>query len=678
MKISIPRACIFTLVLVSWLLGFAAYSDLQGQTLSPSRHSSQMSGKTGKTRKRHSASTPAQYTYEVLYNFCSLANCADGDEIAGGLIRDAAGNLYGVTNSGGNANPVLGVGAVFELDAAGHETVLHSFCSQPNCADGVEPNSLVMDSAGNLYGTAAAGGANESTFPQSGVVFELEPPGQPGGAWTETVLYNFCSATDCSDGYSPSSIVRDAAGNIYGTTQYGAGAYGTIFELARPSQPGGTWTETVLHVFCPSRPCEDGMIPNGGLIQDAAGNMYGTTMYGPDSNGNPYLPPPLLGTVFQLAPPSQPGGSWTETVIHIFCSLANCADGLGPSAGLIMDAAGNLYGTAGGGTPGGGTVFEFAPPSQPGGAWSETVLYNFCSLANCADGQDPIAALTQDAAGNLFGTTEFGGGNQNVAPGSQLSGTAFELSPPAQAGGVWTETVLYNFCSAGGWNCTDGLNPFAGLLRDPVGNLYGTTWAGGSHGGGTAFMLALPTFTVTGTAVSIDAGATTGNTSTITLNPIGSFTGNVTLTAAITSSPKGAQDLPTLSFAGSNPVSITASSAVTTTLIVSTTAASSAALNSPWLGSRWFPGSTALAFGLIFSVGVCVPKRARKWRTRTGLSCCLLILTVGLLSCGGNSTSGGGTSGTGNSGTTPGTYVVTVSGVSGSTMATGTVTVTVQ
>ena len=356
MKISIPRACIFTLVLVSWLLGFAAYSDLQGQTLSPSRHSSQMSGKTGKTRKRHSASTPAQYTYEVLYNFCSLANCADGDEIAGGLIRDAAGNLYGVTNSGGNANPVLGVGACRAECHGSRDCASQFLFTAELCGRGrAEQSSHGL--SGNLYGTAAAGPVNESTFPQSGVVFELEPPGQPGGAWTETVLYNFCSATDCSDGYSPSSIVRDAAGNIYGTTQDGAGAYGTIFELARPSQPGGAWTETVLHVFCPSRPCEDGMIPNGGLIQDAAGNMYRTTMMGRIRMGF-QSPPPLLGTVFQLAPPSQPGGAWTETVIHIFCSLANCADGLGPSAGLIMDAAGNLYGTAGGGTPGGGTVFE--------------------------------------------------------------------------------------------------------------------------------------------------------------------------------------------------------------------------------------------------------------------------------------------------------------------------------
>ena len=163
--------------------------------------------------------------------------------------------------------------------------MLYSFCSKPNCTDGIGPNGLVMDSAGNLYGTAIGGGANESADPQSdGVVFELAPPTQPGGAWTETVLYNFCSAKRCSDGYGPTGIIQDAAGNLYGTTSGGDGygvedSAGTVFELSPPSQPGGTWTETVLHVFCSSSPvpCEDGMIPNGGLIQDAAGNLYGTT-----------------------------------------------------------------------------------------------------------------------------------------------------------------------------------------------------------------------------------------------------------------------------------------------------------------------------------------------------------------------------------------------------------------
>ncbi len=671
--------------MLSGLLILCVHEDLQAQHSGPSSHSAQARGKTGKTRKSNTAGTPAPYTYEVLYNFCSETNCADGARIAAGLVRDAAGNLYGVTNTGGSTNPLGGVGAVFELDPAGNETVIHSGCSQLNCTDGAGPNSLIIDSAGNLYGTMQSWGANGTTNPESsGVVFELTPPRQPGGAWTETVLYNFCSLKNCSDGYSPSGIVLDAAGNIYGTTQYGALAYGTVFELTRPSQLGGAWTETVLHVFCPSLPCEDGMIPNGGLIRDAAGNLYGTTTYGPDSSSNPALPPPYAGTVFQLAPPAQPGGAWTETILHSFCSVISngtyCADGTAPAAGLIMDAAGNLYGTAyGGGNPGGGVVFELTPPAQPGGSWVETVLYNFCSLANCADGMGPMGSLTWDANGNLFGTTEFGGVNQNAPPGSQLAGTAFELFAPAQPGGPWTETVLYTFCSTGGWNCTDGDQPEANLLLDPIGNLYGTTWAGGSNGGGTVFTLALPTFNITGTPISLGAGATIGNTSTITLNPIGGFSGTVTLTAAITSSPNGAQDLPTLSFGASNTFNLTGSSPETATLIVSTTAPMYARLEHfppTEMGSR--ARCMSLVFGLMLGIGMCIPMRSRSAQTRLGAVLFLMILASGLLSCAGANGSGNSNSSISNSGTTPGTYVITVTGTSGSTTAKGNVTLTVS
>jgi len=340
-----------------------------------------------------------------------------------------------------------------------------------------------------------------------------------------------------------------------------------------------------------------------------------------------------------------------------------------------MDTAGNLYGTTFFG------VFELAPPAQPGGAWTETVLHNFCSLANCADGSQPeFSGVIMDAAGNLYGTTQFGGANGS--PPSQLSGTAFELSPPAQPGGAWTETVLYSFCSVGGTNCTDGDQPMAGLLRDPVGNLYGTTWAGGSGGGivskgsGTVFMLAVPSFIVAGSTVSVGPGATTDNISTITLYPRGGFTGKVTLTAAVTSKPAGAQDLPTLSFGSSNSVSITGASAVTATLTITTTAPTNAALEpSARPGVRWHTGGMTLAFGLIFGIGICIPVRGRTRRTRLVPLLFLVILASGLLSCGGG---GGGNSGNSSPGTTPGTYVVTVTGTSGSTTATGTVTLTVQ
>jgi len=392
-------------------------------------------------------------------------------------------------------------------------------------------------------------------------------------------------------------------------------------------------------------------------MQDAAGNLYGTTYWGGTG----------WGTVFEVSPPAQPGGAWTEMVLHIFCQVeSNCTDGQEPQAGLMQDAAGNLYGTTteGGANTsanhgyGGGTVFKLAPPAQSGGAWTETLLYSFCSASNCADGVTPQVGLIQDAAGNLYGTTPSGGANN--------LGTAFRLNSTGQ------ETVLYSFCSVGGTSCTDGEVPSAGLIQDAAGNLYGITQLGGAdYYGGTVFELAVPTFTVAGTAVTVSPGATTGNASTITLTPSGGFTGSVTLTAAITASPAGAQDPPTVSFGSTSPVSIT-TGAVTATLTITTTAPTSAALAyPPQPGVRWYACGTTLAFGLLFGVGICIPARRRSCRMQLGLLPLLVIFAGGLLSCGG----GGGT---GNPGTTPGTYTVTVTGTSGSTTATNTVALTVQ
>ncbi len=665
MKIRIHRFCALTLISVWGLVAFtAAQQDLPGQPFDHLSRSSQLRPKTEKTRKANAANKPAHYTYEVLYNFCSEANCADGEQVSSDLIRDEEDNLYGVTWEG-NANPLLPGGTVFELDTAGNYTVLHSFC-QSNCTDGIGPNSLVMDSAGNIYGTAVSGGAPSGS---GGVVFELTPPAQPGGAWTETVLYSFCLQPNCTDGAGPNGLVIDSAGNIYGTTQSGGNSglvpdvsYGTVFELSPPSQPEGAWTETVLHRFCSaSLPCDDGATPNGGLMQDAAGNLYGTTMYGPVLNTNPLIPYSATpGTVFRLARPAEPGDSWTETVLYDFCSAVNCTDGQNPNAGVIMDSAGNLYGTSL------WNVFELTPPAQSGGVWTENVLQNFFCSPNCPDGQAPNGGVIIDTAGNLYGVTSGGG--------SAGGGTVFELTSPPQPGGTWSETLLYNFCSLA--NCADGASPHAGLLRDPAGNLYGGTWSGGSHGGGTVFTLAVPSFTMAATSVSLNPGATTGNTSTITLNPHGSFTGSVKLTAAITSKPANAQELPTLSFA-SNPVSITGASAVKVSLTITTTAPTSAALeHSARPGIRWYAGGMTLAFGLMFGIGICFPTRGRIRRKRLGSLLFLVMLGLGLLSCGGGT--GSGNSGNSSPGTTPGAYVVTVTGTSGSITATGIVTLTVE
>jgi uncharacterized repeat protein (TIGR03803 family) len=396
---------------------------------------------------------------------------------------------------------------------------------------------------------------------------------------------------------------------------------GTVFKI----DPTGH--ETVLYSFTGSY--GDGAGPSSALIMDSAGNLYGTTEAGGLSG---------IGTVFELDTTGH------ETVLYSFEGTPG--DAYLPVSGLIMDSAGNLYGTTyadGFDLP--GMVYKLDTTGH------ETVLYSF---TDGSDGGNPYAGLIIDNAGNLYGTTGNGGASD--------VGTVFELDTTGH------ETVLYSF--TGG---SDGGNPYAGLIMDNAGNLYGTTGYGGSADVGVVFELSPPRFTVGGASVSISPGATNGNTSTITVTPIGGFTGNVKLTATITSSPTGAQDIPTLSFGSTTPVSITSTTAGTATLTISTTAATSGALTYPVRpGFRWYTtGSPALAFALVF--GMCVPMRRRGWRARFGLLVVLVALTGGLLACGSGSGGGGG-----NPGTTAGTYTVTVTGTSGNTTATGTVTLTVQ
>ena len=341
--------------------------------------------------------------------------------------------------------------------AADHETVLHNFGD--GLDDGIEPTNLIMDAAGNLYGTTRVGGGCNC-----GTVFELSPV--PGGGWTESVLHNF--VYDGIDGYEPLSITMDAAGNLYGTTQLG-GVHnaGTVFELS--PMPGGRWAETVLYSFAGGN---DGSQAFGTLVMDNAGNLYGTTFDG-GSLGE--------GTVFELSPGE--GGDWTKTVLH---SFGEGYDGSFPYAGVILDSAGNLYGTTEeGGHPDGGycqifgcgTVFELSPSAD---GWTESVLYSFYSDSNDSDGWQPWGSLIMDSAGHLYGTTVFGG-PYCLPAGSFGCGTVFELSP--NAGGGWTEAVLYSFSGPP----DDGGLPEGSLILDAVGNLYGTTVYGAS--GGTVFEL---------------------------------------------------------------------------------------------------------------------------------------------------------------------------------------------
>lgn len=259
-------------------------------------------------------------------------------------------------------------------------------------------------------------------------------------------------------------LVFDPAGNIYGTTIGGgtAGA-GTVFELS-PLQDG-TWQETILYSFCPggiNNGCPDGRQPLAGLVLDSSGNLYGTTTYG--GNGS--------GTVFELSPPSQPGGSWTHQVLWSF--PGGNIDGLNPYGGVAIDAAGNLYGTTSGTvTEGAGLVFELSPGQN---GWTESLPHIFClNYPDCSDGAQPMAGVTLDKAGNLYGTTEFGGQPNEVG-----WGVAYELSPTKSG---WTETVLKVFTSATGGRTS------AGITIYPEGHLYGGLSQGGANQCGGFFRL---------------------------------------------------------------------------------------------------------------------------------------------------------------------------------------------
>jgi uncharacterized repeat protein (TIGR03803 family) len=410
------------------------------------------------------ANTWAASNEKVLhsFNFNSFNSSGrDGSFPLAGLIFDSAGNLYGTTSFGG----IYGGGTVFELtptaDGGWTEKVLHNFSN--NGSDGFWPTGgLAFDAAGNLYGTTYLGGSYYCYGGyKCGTVFELTRT--TGGDWTEKVLHSF-NGTDGS--YVQAGLIIDSAGNLYGTT-YGGGTYGdgTVFELTPNSHVADRgWTEKVLHNF--NNDGTDGVYPYAGLIIDASGNLYGTTSYGGtydcyDDDGY------HCGTVFELTPMA--GGVWKEKVLH---SFGNGTDAAYPYGGLAFDAAGNLYGTTyGGGTYSDGTVFELTPNSHVAdGGWTEEVLHSF---GTGTDAAYPHGGLIIDAAGNLYGMTYRGG--------FYGYGTVFELTP--RAGGDWTEEVLHSFNNNG----TDGVDPYAGLMFDSAGNLYGTTYGGGAYSHGTVF-----------------------------------------------------------------------------------------------------------------------------------------------------------------------------------------------
>lgn len=381
---------------------------------------------------------PYQLAAEKVVHSFNIAPQGANPESA--LITDSAGNLYGTTFNGG------GFGTVFELKPSAKggwtEKVLYNFRGNSTAGpDGAFPqSSLIFDSAGNLYGTTSQGGIYGA-----GTVFKLTPGSK--GDWSETIIHTFVGYP--YDGASPvANLTMDGAGNLYGTTEYGGNAdicgdqyntisCGMVFEL---SPVGDHWNETVLHNF---QGGNDGCGPEGGLIFDQSGNLYGTTV---SDGGNGYACDGP-GTAFMLSPAQD--GSWTENIIYGFSGVADFGN---PSSSLIFDPAGNLYGTEY------EEAFELSPGT--GGSWTESMVtqLNYSS-----------AALVLDSAGNLYGTTMRGG---NSSACSQGCGSVFELSPGTNG---WSLSTLYSF--TGG---TDGASPLAAVLFDLAGNLLTTTSGGGS------------------------------------------------------------------------------------------------------------------------------------------------------------------------------------------------------
>jgi uncharacterized repeat protein (TIGR03803 family) len=408
-------------------------------------------------------------TETILYSF---TGGSDGGNLHGGLFRDSSGNLYGTTVGGSQG----GRGVVFKLaPGASSPVALHNFAGYPS--DGDSPYAgLIADTSGNLYGTTASGGAQGY-----GVVFKVAPDGT-----NYQVLHSFAGGSDGRNPYS--GLFRDSSGNLYGTTSSGGvggcvGGCGTVFKLA----PDGT-NYQVLHSF--DFDTGDGGFPQSSLVADGSGNLYGTTTSGGPGSG---------GVVFKIAPDGT-----NYQVLHSFTGAGG--DGLAPFGSLLVGSSGNLYGTTpSGGTYGKGVVFKIGPDGA-----TYQVLHSFTD----SDGINPYGGLIADSSGNLFGMTYTGGtgGSGACYPGC---GTVFKLSPDGS-----TYTVLYAF--AGG---NDGLFPFAGLIADSSGDLYGTTATGGgvNTNSGTVFKLTGTGFT-TGTPFLAFSGkldvifGTTPNTDSFALN----------------------------------------------------------------------------------------------------------------------------------------------------------------
>jgi uncharacterized repeat protein (TIGR03803 family) len=356
-----------------------------------------------------------------LHDF-TYTNPNDGADPAAGVIFDMSGNLYGTTVALGyieiHGKEYSGGGTVFELSppaggkGAWIETILHPFpCACELNRDGSAPYAGVVFHNGSLYGTTIEGGTAVPGAAQFGTIFQVSPPVGTKTNWTETLVHDFKGG---KDGATPSGgVLFDKSGNLYGLTAYGGSTYpvnvdGEVFKLTPPAIGEKAWRKTALYTFTGG---QDGGQPAGDLIADELGNLYGTANKGGvfcDSDV-----PAGCGVVLELSPPAKGETTWSETVLYSFRGGQN--DGILPTGGLVRDGAGNLYGvTIYGGNPactssnyfsGCGAVFKLSPPPQGTTIWTETILYVF---TGGSDGGHPLARLTLDDKGNIYGTTQSG------------------------------------------------------------------------------------------------------------------------------------------------------------------------------------------------------------------------------------------------------------------------------
>ncbi len=389
-------------------------------------------------------------TLTTIHQFGAVAG--DGASPSGGLVSDGAGNYYGVTLTGVTRNQ----GTVFQLTAPAipggtwTETILWNF-GGPN--DGLYPEGgLVRDKRGNLYGETGSGG---SASCYCGIVFKLKPPTAQGGAWTERVMHRFAGG---NDGYAPAhGLTLDSAGNVYGVSVFG-GVYGCgiAFKIA---SVGSGFAETIIYSFGSSS--ADPMFPSGPLLLASNGVMFGVAYSGGVSQ---------IGAVYTLTPPASGAGTWTRSTLY---SFPGGDAGCDPEGNLVKDVSGNIYGIAAYSCSiSAGVFFRLAPPVGGSTMWTESVLYPFGSNES---GSMPSLYLDTKSS-TFYGTLQSGG--------ALSGGEIIKIAPPAIAGGVWSETVLYNFDGLSG---SSDVNPGGPLVQDANGLLYGLTGFGGA--GGSAFSI---------------------------------------------------------------------------------------------------------------------------------------------------------------------------------------------